>query len=76
MSFKAWRTIHFFNIGLYFVVIIHAFYLGTDMKNETVRSIFLYANLLLILLMLNNMFFRIKANIARKNAAIQNQPIQ
>lgn len=68
MSFKAWRTIHFFNIGLYFIVFVHALYLGTDLKISLVRNIFIAANSILVLLMLTNMFLRIKANIAKKES--------
>ena len=32
ISQKVWRTIHFLNIALYIFSIIHAFYLGTDLK--------------------------------------------
>ena len=65
ISQKLWRMLHFTNIILYFVVIMHIYFLGTDMKNELVRNIFVYTNVLLILLMLVNIFSRIKENIAR-----------
>jgi DMSO/TMAO reductase YedYZ heme-binding membrane subunit len=68
LSFKVWRTIHFFNIGLYFIVLIHALYLGTDLKIVLVRNIFIAANGILIILMLVNMFLRIRQNIAAKNS--------
>jgi len=67
LPFKFWRAVHFLNIILYVGVIVHAYFLGTDMKNEIIRNIFVYANILLIMLMLVNMFIRIKQNIARKN---------
>lgn len=70
-----WRAVHFTNIILYLVVIFHAYYLGTDMQNPIIRNIFVWANVLLILIMLINMFSRIKANIERKNTAAQNQAI-
>ncbi|HAS00098.1 MAG: Ferric reductase domain protein transmembrane component domain protein [Candidatus Moranbacteria bacterium GW2011_GWC2_37_73] len=67
LSFKLWRAVHFLNIILYVGVIVHAYFLGTDMKNEIIRNIFVYANIFLIILMLVNMFIRIKQNIARRN---------
>ncbi|MDD5397085.1 MAG: ferric reductase-like transmembrane domain-containing protein [Candidatus Moranbacteria bacterium] len=67
MSFKTWRTIHFFNIGLYFIVIIHALFLGTDLKVPIFRDIFVVANAFLIILMLSNMFWRIKTNLVKKS---------
>jgi len=59
ISAKIWRSIHFLNIGLYIVVIIHAFYLGTDLKTGLLREIFIWANGFLILLLLLNMINRI-----------------
>lgn len=72
ISQKLWRVLHFLNIILYASVVAHAYLLGTDMKNEIVRNIFVGANAFLILLMLINMFARIKENISRKNAVIPN----
>ena len=69
LSYKMWRTIHFFNIGLYFIVVIHALYLGTDLKIPLVQDIFIAANEFLVVLMLINMFLQIKTNIARKKQA-------
>ncbi|HBI33604.1 MAG TPA: hypothetical protein DEA43_00595 [Candidatus Moranbacteria bacterium] len=69
IPFKVWRAVHFLNIILYIGVIIHAYFLGTDMKNEIIRNIFIYANIFLIVLMLVNMFIRIKQNIARRNVS-------
>jgi hypothetical protein len=71
MSQKIWRGLHFLNIFLYGFVIAHAYLLGTDMKNELIRNIFIYANIFLILLMFINMFSRIKQNIERRNIANQ-----
>ena len=79
IPFKLWRAVHFLNIILYLGVIAHAYLLGTDMKNDIVRNIFVYANVVLILLMIINMFIRIRQNMARKNAAVideQNQMAQ
>lgn len=69
ISAKLWRALHFLNIFLYGAVIVHAYLLGTDMQSIIVRNIFVVANIFLILLMLINMFVRIKTNIDRKNAA-------
>ncbi|KKP94404.1 MAG: Ferric reductase transmembrane domain-containing protein [Candidatus Moranbacteria bacterium GW2011_GWD2_36_12] len=68
MSQKIWRAIHFSNIFLYVFTIVHALMLGTDLKNEVARNIFIYANAFLILFMFVNMFVRIRKNIIRRNS--------
>lgn len=72
ISQKLWRVLHFTNIFLYVFVVIHALYLGTDLKIPLLRDIFIALNEFLVLLMFINMFSRIRQNIARKNATIQN----
>lgn len=59
ISAKLWRAVHFLNIGLYIAVIIHAFYLGTDLKTGILRGIFIGANGVLILLLVFHMIHRI-----------------
>lgn len=60
MSQKVWRALHFLNIGLYIIVVIHALLLGTDLKDPLFRDIFVAANEFLVLLMFINMFWRIR----------------
>ncbi|MEI8343945.1 MAG: ferric reductase-like transmembrane domain-containing protein [Candidatus Moraniibacteriota bacterium] len=59
MSQKIWRAVHFTNIVLYGIVFVHALYLGTDLKVELFRNIFIWANAFLVLLMLVNMELRL-----------------
>jgi predicted ferric reductase len=59
ISQKLWRAIHFLNIALYAFSIIHSLYLGTDLKSGILREIFIWANGILILLLLFNMIHRI-----------------
>jgi methionine sulfoxide reductase heme-binding subunit len=59
ISTKLWRTVHFLNIGLYIAVIIHALYLGTDLKSGILCEIFIWSNGILILLLFFNMAHRI-----------------
>jgi predicted ferric reductase len=59
ISQKFWRTVHFLNIALYILSIIHALYLGTDLKAGLLREIFIWANGVLILLLIFNMIYRI-----------------
>jgi len=66
ISQKFWRTVHFLNIVLYIFSIIHAFYLGTDLKSGALREIFIWANGILILLLIYNMFYRIWSKINRR----------
>lgn len=59
MSYGVWRGIHSLNAGLYVVSIIHALYLGTDLKSAgAARDIFIYANAFLIFIFAFNIFFR------------------
>ena len=61
LSQKVWRAVHFANVILYVIVIIHAYYLGTDLKIPLVRNIFIGMNLFLVSLILANIVFRILA---------------
>jgi sulfoxide reductase heme-binding subunit YedZ len=71
ISHKLWRATHFTNMVLYVIVLIHAAKLGTDMKNPLVFEIFIWANALLVFLMLYNMEIRIIESIRRKKALAQ-----
>ena len=71
-SYRVWRYLHFLNIALYFLSIVHALYLGTDLKAGLLRSVFIYANVFLAALLVLNLFFRIigrnkSANISQEN---------
>jgi methionine sulfoxide reductase heme-binding subunit len=59
ISYKIWRFVHFTNLVLYGVVFVHALYLGTDLKVELFRNIFILANAFLVFLMLFNLELRI-----------------
>lgn len=59
MNQKLWRLIHSINITLYIIVIIHSFYLGTDLKIPLIRNIFIWLNAFLIFLFLVNIISRI-----------------
>lgn len=67
ISQKIWRITHFTNIVLYFVIFFHALYLGTDLKVEVFRNSFIFANALLVFLMLVNAELRIAEAVARKS---------
>lgn len=73
ISQKIWRLTHFTNIILYVLVVIHAARLGTDLKNPIVFDIFLWANALLILVMLYNAELRIGDALTRRK---NNKPQQ
>ena len=66
ISQKFWRTVHFLNIALYILSIIHAFYLGTDLKSGLLREIFIWANGTLILLLAYNLIYRIWSKIKKR----------
>jgi methionine sulfoxide reductase heme-binding subunit len=60
LSTSLWRAIHFLNIGLYAITIVHSLCLGTDLKSEGIaRSVFIYANGFLIFLFLLNIILRL-----------------
>ncbi len=59
ISQNFWRAAHFLNIGMYFILIIHALYLGTDMKIAWVRDIFLGMQGVLIFFIILHIFSRI-----------------
>jgi predicted ferric reductase len=63
ISRKVWRSIHFLNIFLYIFSIIHALFLGTDLKSGFLREIFIWANGILFLLLMINMLYRIWARM-------------
>lgn len=78
IKFWLWRSIHFFNILLWIFVVLHALKLGTDMKNEIVRNIFIYANAFLALLFVVNIISRIFNFVRNKinsNKSDENLPI-
>jgi methionine sulfoxide reductase heme-binding subunit len=58
-SYNVWRTLHFLNIALYLFSIVHAIYLGSDLKVGILRNIFIYANVFLIILLLINLIYKI-----------------
>jgi methionine sulfoxide reductase heme-binding subunit len=74
ISASLWRTVHFLNIGLYIAVIIHALYLGTDLKSGILREIFIWSNVILLLLLMFNMFHRIWSK-AKNRPIICENPI-
>jgi methionine sulfoxide reductase heme-binding subunit len=71
ISQKLWRSIHFLNITLYTFSIIHAFYLGTDLKSGILREIFIWANGILIVLLAYNMFYRLWSKIKKREVVCE-----
>lgn len=71
ISQKIWRTIHFLNIALYIFSIIHALYLGTDLKSGSLREIFIWANGFLILLLFTNLIYRIWSKIKSRQISCE-----
>lgn len=55
ISQAVWRGLHFLNIGLFIAIFIHALYLGTDLKSGPLRTAFIIANLLILLLLVINL---------------------
>jgi DMSO/TMAO reductase YedYZ heme-binding membrane subunit len=61
ISQKVWRSVHFTNVILYALVIVHAYYIGTDLKIPLIRNIFIGLNIFLIFLFLVNIISRISS---------------
>lgn len=68
ISNRIWRIVHYFNIVLYVFVAIHAHQLGTDLKIEWVRYVFYLINIILVILVFSNIFYRIKNFNVYKNS--------
>lgn len=67
-SYKVWRSIHFLNIVLYAFSVVHALYLGTDLRTGILREIFVWSNGFLILLLFINLIYRLRLALKKENA--------
>lgn len=79
MSHRIWRISHFLNIVLYGIIIIHALRLGTDLKNPGInRDVFIWSNVLLVVLFALNLTYQLVMVIKRKLASrkINDMPTQ
>lgn len=65
-SYGVWRAVHFLNIALYLLSIVHALYLGTDLKSGIVREIFIWANGMMLALLLYNLLYRVWLKIRKR----------
>ena len=64
ISFRIWRAVHFLNIALFVLVVIHALWIGSDLKSGLLlRNIFIGANGLLGLVIVVNLGARVKNTI-------------
>ncbi|HLM84373.1 MAG TPA: ferric reductase-like transmembrane domain-containing protein [Candidatus Bathyarchaeia archaeon] len=66
ISYALWRGIHFLNIALYAFSVIHAYYLGTDLKSGALREVFIWANVILILLLAYNVVYRLWSRLRKR----------
>jgi predicted ferric reductase len=69
ISYSFWRGLHFLNVGMFIIIFIHSLFLGTDMKIEIIRNIFIWANVFIIILMFINFLSRM-IKLWQKNAAV------
>jgi methionine sulfoxide reductase heme-binding subunit len=67
MSHGVWRSIHFLNIGLYILSVIHALYLGTDLKSGPIRYVFISANLVLAIFIVFNLGWKIYSALKNRS---------
>lgn len=64
-----WRAAHFLNIGMYFILVVHALYLGSDMKIELVRNIFLGMQGVLVIFIILHIIARIQCRLKKSASA-------
>jgi methionine sulfoxide reductase heme-binding subunit len=64
LSHKFWRIFHFLNPIAFIFVVIHGFFIGTDMKNFYVGSAFLFSAFLLILIYFSILVFAVVARFS------------
>lgn len=70
ISQKTWRILHFGNIILYAASFVHAFYIGTDLKNQNARYLFIFVNIFLMLVIVGHVISRIMTAVKIKKAGI------
>ena len=66
ISHSLWRALHFLNIALYIVIVLHALYLGSDLRFGALRNIFISANIFLGMLFIFNLSLRLKSIFLQK----------
>lgn len=66
IPFRMWRITHFLNVFLYAVVVAHAYFLGTDLQDPTIHTIFIAMNAVLAVLILWNMGLKVLGVIRRR----------
>lgn len=57
LSQKVWRILHFLNPMAFVFVVLHGYFIGTDMKNVYIASVFVWSSILLGGLYFSNLFF-------------------
>jgi sulfoxide reductase heme-binding subunit YedZ len=73
ISHSLWRGIHFLNLSLYFLAVIHALYLGTDLQSGFPKWIFIWANAILMVLLLFNLVHRIWKTLKKEPLKCETQ---
>ncbi|NTU66518.1 MAG: hypothetical protein HGB08_01185 [Candidatus Moranbacteria bacterium] len=58
IPYGAWRAIHSLNFFLYAFSFVHAIHLGTDLQSGVLRTVFIYANALLMALLIMSISLR------------------
>ncbi|MGW8185019.1 MAG: ferric reductase-like transmembrane domain-containing protein [Candidatus Moraniibacteriota bacterium] len=70
INYKVWRISHFLNIPLYAMAVYHGLYLGTDLASGWSRSVYIYANVFLAIIIVINILSRVVKYFQRKNQQI------
>ncbi len=77
IPYRAWRLVHFSSLILLIVAIAHAISFGSDVKEGSLgRLIFISANTILSVLLLTNMFFKLRRVYLKSKSIDPSSPIQ
>lgn len=61
LSYQLWRVIHFLNPLAFAFVVIHGFFIGTDMKNIFISTAYLTSSVFIVMLYIYNLIFAVRS---------------
>lgn len=67
IRYKLWRILHFLNPVAFIFVVLHGYFIGTDMKNVYFGGIFLISLIVICLIYASNLIFLIIDKIKKNN---------
>ncbi|MEI7426111.1 MAG: ferric reductase-like transmembrane domain-containing protein [Candidatus Moraniibacteriota bacterium] len=69
LTYAVWRAMHFLNIILYIFIVIHAYYLGSDLQGGYLQKIFIGLNIFLAIIFILALIIKLKNAIMAKTNA-------